>query len=99
MILDTAPRMKVELQTATKRFPLLDIPSSQIPAFPAGCSHDYVVKHNVVEEGTHMYVLLSSLCEMNERSARAEWNAHSKRGNGGREEGRACMREECQEKV
>jgi hypothetical protein len=45
---------QAELQTATKRFCLLDISATPIPTFASGESHDYVVQHDVKEGGTHM---------------------------------------------
>eukprot|EP01104_Vermistella_antarctica_P011831 TRINITY_DN3343_c0_g1_i2.p1 TRINITY_DN3343_c0_g1~~TRINITY_DN3343_c0_g1_i2.p1 ORF type:complete len:384 (+),score=86.03 TRINITY_DN3343_c0_g1_i2:315-1466(+) len=48
--------IKAELQTQTQRFILLDRSPQQIPKFVAGASNDFVVQHEVKEEGIHILV-------------------------------------------
>lgn len=48
--------IKAELQSPTEKITLLDMPSSKLPVFSPGDNQDFVISHNIKDEGTHILV-------------------------------------------
>jgi len=52
--------IRAELQTHTQRFCLLDTSAEPIQRFSPGDSNDYVVQHDLREEGIHILMCSAS---------------------------------------
>mmetsp|Transcript_13347 Transcript_13347/g.53157 ORF Transcript_13347/g.53157 Transcript_13347/m.53157 type:complete len:454 (+) Transcript_13347:55-1416(+) len=48
--------IKAELQSPTEKITLLEMPSSNLPVFSPGDNQDFVISHDIKDEGTHILV-------------------------------------------